>query len=109
VVATLCFRGDAPWLNALLGHHAWVPLARLSYGAYLIHPIVLNFMVLTRATKVGQAYSPSRTIFFRWLKGRFVARLSIVLAFDPALVFNGSKPLFFLVFPSSSPFHFRSA
>lgn len=53
VVATLCFRGDAPALNAFLGHPFWVPLARLSYGAYLIHPIVLNFMVLTRATKVG--------------------------------------------------------
>jgi peptidoglycan/LPS O-acetylase OafA/YrhL len=52
VVATLCFRGDAPALDAFLGHPFWVPLARLSYGAYLIHPIVLNFMVLTRATKV---------------------------------------------------------
>lgn len=31
------------WLNALLGHSAWQLPAKLSYAAYLIHPMVLVF------------------------------------------------------------------
>ena len=52
MLCLLCFRGRGGWIGQLLGHPVWVPFARLSYGAYLIHPIVLNFMVLSRSTKV---------------------------------------------------------
>ena len=52
LLCLLCFRGRGGWIGQLLGHPIWVPFARLSYGAYLIHPIVLNFMVLSRATKI---------------------------------------------------------
>ena len=33
-------------------HPGWAPLARLSYGAYLIHPIVVQMFVLTGTEKI---------------------------------------------------------
>ena len=50
----LSFRGEAGIVGRFLGHPGWVPLARLSYGAYLIHPIILNFLVLGKANKVKE-------------------------------------------------------
>jgi len=52
LIAVLSFRGEAGIVGRFLGHPGWVPLARLSYGAYLIHPIILNFLVLGKANKM---------------------------------------------------------
>eukprot|EP00930_Biecheleria_cincta_P001627 TRINITY_DN102760_c0_g1_i1.p1 TRINITY_DN102760_c0_g1~~TRINITY_DN102760_c0_g1_i1.p1 ORF type:complete len:850 (-),score=103.22 TRINITY_DN102760_c0_g1_i1:94-2643(-) len=36
------------WLSRLLGLELWQPLAKLTYGAYLVHPLVLVFFYCTR-------------------------------------------------------------
>ena len=47
-----CFRGRGGLVGWFLTHPGWAPLARLSYGAYLIHPIVILSMVLTGTEKI---------------------------------------------------------
>lgn len=40
-------------VQQMLAHRAWVPLARLSFGAYLLHPLIINLWFLNATTKVG--------------------------------------------------------
>ena len=47
-----CFSGRGSLVGWFLTHPGWAPLARLSYGAYLIHPIVILSMVLTGTEKI---------------------------------------------------------
>jgi diazepam-binding inhibitor (GABA receptor modulating acyl-CoA-binding protein) len=42
-ITLLCYYGYLPLLDAFLSHQFWTPLARLSYGAYLCHPLVIAF------------------------------------------------------------------
>eukprot|EP00041_Stephanoeca_diplocostata_P022147 m.524885 g.524885 ORF g.524885 m.524885 type:complete len:798 (-) comp21994_c0_seq4:82-2475(-) len=37
-----CMCGNGGFLNQILSSPAWVPLSRLTYSAYLIHPLVLS-------------------------------------------------------------------
>lgn len=41
----------------MLAHRAWVPLARLSFGAYLLHPLVINLWFLNATAKVGDRFA----------------------------------------------------
>jgi len=38
----LCYYGHAPATNAFLAHRLWTPFARLTYGAYLCHPLCIK-------------------------------------------------------------------
>merc|ERR1719321_1196777 len=42
VITLLCYYGYVPLLNGFLSHPCWTPLARLTYGAYLVHPLVIK-------------------------------------------------------------------
>jgi peptidoglycan/LPS O-acetylase OafA/YrhL len=44
VITLLCYYDLAPWTNAFLAHRCWTPLARLTYGAYLVHPLVIKLV-----------------------------------------------------------------
>ena len=35
------------WVNSFLSWSVWVPIGRLTYGAYLLHPIILNYYYKT--------------------------------------------------------------
>lgn len=43
VIALLCFFDYIPFVNGFLSHWLWTPLTRLTYNAYLLHPIVVNW------------------------------------------------------------------
>lgn len=47
VVATACGLGKAPRIDAFLAAPAWTPLARLTFGAYLMHPVVIKWFAGT--------------------------------------------------------------
>ncbi|CAM9234924.1 unnamed protein product [Ectocarpus sp. 6 AP-2014] len=47
----VCFNGQGGLLQQWLAHRAWAPLARLSFGAYLLHPLVINLWFLNSTTK----------------------------------------------------------
>jgi len=42
VIAVACFFDYLPIANGFLSHWVWAPLARLTYNAYLLHPLVIN-------------------------------------------------------------------
>jgi len=42
ILTFLCYYGHAPITNGLLSHRFWTPFARLTYGAYLCHPLVIK-------------------------------------------------------------------
>lgn len=47
VLVMICSCGEGGFIGRLLSHPLWVPMARLSYGAYLVHPIVITFMTFS--------------------------------------------------------------
>ncbi|CAM9170227.1 unnamed protein product, partial [Hapterophycus canaliculatus] len=47
----VCFNGQGGLVQQMLAHRAWAPLARLSFGAYLLHPLVINLWFLNATTK----------------------------------------------------------
>ncbi|CAM9810430.1 unnamed protein product, partial [Choristocarpus tenellus] len=47
----VCFNGQGGLIQQLLAHRGWVPMARLSFGAYLLHPLVINLWFLNTTTK----------------------------------------------------------
>ncbi|XP_067687081.1 nose resistant to fluoxetine protein 6-like [Haliotis asinina] len=42
-VILVCCTGNGGIINSILSWSAWIPLGRLTYGAYLIHPILLSY------------------------------------------------------------------
>merc|ERR1712100_230610 len=42
VLTILCYYGYMPVLDGFLAHSFWTPFARLTYGAYLVHPLVIK-------------------------------------------------------------------
>merc|ERR1712232_805653 len=42
VITLLCYYDLIPLVNGFLAHPWWTPLARLTYGAYLVHPMVIK-------------------------------------------------------------------
>merc|ERR1712070_779545 len=41
-IALLCYYDCLPRVNTFLSHSFWTPLARLTYGAYLVHPLIIK-------------------------------------------------------------------
>jgi len=42
IITLLCYYDYVPLWNGFLSHRCWTPLARLTYGAYLVHPLVIK-------------------------------------------------------------------
>ncbi|XP_071103042.1 O-acyltransferase like protein-like [Haliotis cracherodii] len=42
-VILVCCTGHGGFVNSLLSWPAWIPLGRLTYGAYLAHPVLLSY------------------------------------------------------------------
>lgn len=42
VITLLCYYDFMPLVNGFLSHRFWAPMARLTYGAYLVHPLVIK-------------------------------------------------------------------
>ena len=41
---------SAGYINSFLAWKAWIPLAKLNFGAYLVHLIVMNVVLLNMKT-----------------------------------------------------------
>jgi len=42
VITLACYYDHLPWTNGLLSHELWTPFTRLTYGAYLCHPLIIK-------------------------------------------------------------------
>lgn len=77
VLTLLCYYDYMPLLNGFMSHRFWTPFARLTYGAYLTHPMVIKLA----AGGAVQYYTFSgMDMFYRWLGNSVCAySLSMVL------------------------------
>lgn len=76
VVTVACAFGHAPWVQQLLGQDVWVPLSRLTYSAYLCHPLVIKWLAGTTQTYYTWSYA---MLLSRWC-------LNVVLTWCAALL-----------------------
>ncbi|XP_022092124.1 nose resistant to fluoxetine protein 6-like [Acanthaster planci] len=78
-VTFACKYGYGGWINNFLSWTFWVPLARLTYSAYLFHPIVLMTFYLNFGTPIYE----SRYLMAYFFAGNLL--LSYVIALFVAL------------------------
>lgn len=69
-ITILCYYDYLPWTNSFLSHPAWTPLARLTYGVYLMHPLVIK---LAAGTAVQFYTFSGMDMFYRLLGNAFCA------------------------------------
>lgn len=66
-----CFRGYSPpgWVNTLLSWQLFVPLSRLTFMAYLIHPMIMMWFYGTQESLIYFSYTNIVSIFLyiNWL------------------------------------------
>ena len=43
-------------VNRFLSWTVWIPLGRLTFGAYLLHPILMYWMILTKKVAIHWTY-----------------------------------------------------
>lgn len=70
VITLLCYYDYMPMLNGFLSHPGWTPLARLTYGAYLVHPLVIK---LSAANATQYYMFSGMDLFYRWIGNCFCA------------------------------------
>ena len=65
IIATLCAAGQLEGLNAFLAHPGWTPFARLTFGAYLMHPVVIKWFAGTATSSYhfGWRYMMAHALF----------------------------------------------
>lgn len=44
VFTSACYYGYMPLCDGLLSHWVWQPLTKLTYGTYLLHPVIIETM-----------------------------------------------------------------
>lgn len=69
-ITLLCYYGFLPLTDGFLSHRVWTPLARLTYGAYLLHPLAIKLA----AGRSYQFYNfGGFNIFYRFLGNSTIA------------------------------------
>jgi len=75
-ITLLCYYDFLPMVNGFLAHPYWTPLARLTYGAYLVHPLVIKLA----AGRALQFYTfNSWDMAYRWSGNTIMAFSGSVL------------------------------
>lgn len=64
VITLACYYNYVPIIDGVLAHRCWTPLARLTYGAYLIHPLCIK---LAAGTSVQYYTFSGMDLFYRHL------------------------------------------
>merc|ERR1712187_1055785 len=63
ILTFLCYYGHVPITNGILSHRFWTPFARLTYGAYLCHPLVIK---LSGGNAVQYYTFSNMDLLYRW-------------------------------------------
>lgn len=75
VITVLCYYGYLPLTNAFLSHPGWTPFVRLTYGAYLLHPLVIK---LAAGTSVQYYTFSGMEVCYRFIGNCLMAYASAI-------------------------------
>ncbi|CAC5425124.1 unnamed protein product [Mytilus coruscus] len=81
-----CATGNGGFINTILSWKGFVPLSRLTYSAYLIHPVVIQYYVYTRRQMV---YVDDHQIIYDFLGNlglSYAAAFIVSLAFESPMM-----------------------
>ena len=65
--------GRGKFIRGILGHDFFTPLARISFGAYLIHATFMTFEAFNRPRATWSDFNINFTMFFAWLFVSYMA------------------------------------
>ncbi|XP_065198612.1 nose resistant to fluoxetine protein 6-like [Sycon ciliatum] len=77
ILVLACHSGYGGFVNGILSHPMWIPLSRLTYGAYLVHPVILFLMF----SGVGQAVYFTDTIMIFYYLAALTSSYILSLVF----------------------------
>ncbi|XP_076091676.1 nose resistant to fluoxetine protein 6-like [Mytilus galloprovincialis] len=81
-----CATGNGGFINTILSWKGFVPLSRLTYSAYLIHPVIIQYYVYTRKQMV---YVDDHQMIYDFLGNlglSYAAALIVSLAFESPMM-----------------------
>ncbi|CAN7988847.1 unnamed protein product, partial [Ixodes hexagonus] len=68
-----CVTGRAGFVNNILSWPAWIPLSRLSFGAYMIHDFILDYQWLNFRNRINEGHFYLMTLVAGNFAASFVA------------------------------------
>ncbi|KAL3870700.1 hypothetical protein ACJMK2_038744 [Sinanodonta woodiana] len=85
-VVFACATGNGGPVNTLLSWSPFVPLSRLTYCAYLVHPVIIIYIYNVRRTTVYIAYPEMVCFFLGYLVIAYLVAFVISLAFESPMM-----------------------
>jgi peptidoglycan/LPS O-acetylase OafA/YrhL len=98
VLLYLCFTGRGGFLNSFLSLPLFEPLARLTYGSYLVHPIVMQYFYFTAqslptyGSNFMSVYYVSNAAYAYIIAGLVFLTLEYPIGALEKLLVHGNKP-----------------
>ena len=81
--------GHGRGIQAVLGHHVFVPFARCTFGAYLLHPLLMAFLILNEKKGAFFDYNMLMIKFFGFAVISYAASvLATALLESPVVCFD---------------------
>lgn len=83
VLGALCFVypamvGEAPWVHRILAWYGWTPFAKVTYAAYLVHPVFMNL----------ETYNQDEGQYASWAVISLLGLAYIMLVFALAIILS---------------------
>ncbi|XP_072158864.1 O-acyltransferase like protein-like [Bemisia tabaci] len=85
-IVIACSTGKGGVVNRFLSSPLWYPYSRVTYCAYLVHPIVMRSMVMTRDSPVHLSVITITVFFFGQLVVSYIFSFLLSLAFEAPVV-----------------------
>jgi peptidoglycan/LPS O-acetylase OafA/YrhL len=74
--------GNWKFMRAILGHDFFTPLARISFGAYLIHPTFMTFEAFNRPRAIWSNINLNILTFFGWTVVSFLTSFLFTIVIE---------------------------
>ncbi|XP_076316098.1 nose resistant to fluoxetine protein 6-like isoform X3 [Tachypleus tridentatus] len=81
-----CVTGHGGFINTLLSWRLWIPLSRLTYSAYLIHPMIQFWYYFSNETKIHASHTVMAGLFMTFLIWSYGLALVTSLAFESPMM-----------------------
>ncbi|GBO45765.1 Nose resistant to fluoxetine protein 6, partial [Araneus ventricosus] len=85
-VIFVCVIGQGDVVNSLLSWKVWIPLSRLTYCAYLVHPIIQNGYYLSVRRLIEFSHISVILFYLGFLIISYTAALATTLLFESPVI-----------------------